>query len=139
MFGGSIGGSISFEMKVIFLICDVKNIIFGIVTFLINKHRNLCLKKNMLIFHIYLQLGGLLLFSFSLGFLCNSKTRIEYTTLNMPSLLCDGKANVLITEYRCIKNFFFFFCFSLLSSHKISEHCFLGKELENKVRSRYFS
>lgn len=45
MFEGSIGGGISFEMEVIFLICDVKNIIFGIATFFINKHRDLCLKE----------------------------------------------------------------------------------------------
>lgn len=65
MFGESIGGGISFEMEVIFLICDVKNIIFGIVTFFINKHRNLCLKEICLFSMSTYNLGFLLLFSFS--------------------------------------------------------------------------
>lgn len=45
MFGE--GKGISFELEVIFLICDL-NIIFGIVTFFINKHRNLCVKEKHL-------------------------------------------------------------------------------------------
>jgi len=49
MFAESIGGGISFEMEVIFLICDLNSIIFGIVTFFINKHRNLCLKEICLL------------------------------------------------------------------------------------------
>lgn len=65
MFGESIGGGISFEMEVIFLICDVKNIIFGIVTFFINKHRNLCLKEICLFSMSTYNLVFLLLFSFS--------------------------------------------------------------------------
>lgn len=80
MFEESIGGGISFEMEVIFLICDVKNIIFGIVTFFINKHRNLCLKEICL-FSMSTYNFFTLLFSLLRGFLFNSKSRVECTAL----------------------------------------------------------
>lgn len=81
MFEESIGGGISFEMEVIFLICDVKNIIFGIVTFFINKHRNLCLKEICLFSMSTYNFFMLLLFSLLRGFLFNSKSRVECTAL----------------------------------------------------------
>lgn len=40
----ALGEAFLLEMEVIFLICDVKNVIFAIVTISSNKPRNMCLK-----------------------------------------------------------------------------------------------
>lgn len=77
MFGESIGGGISLEIEVIFLICDLKNIIFGIVTFFINKHRNLCLKEKCLFSMSTYNLAFYYSFHFHEGFCVTAKPELN--------------------------------------------------------------
>lgn len=93
MFGE--GEDISFELEVIFLICDLTIVIFGIVTFFINKHRNLSVKEICLFF----MSTFLIIFHFHEGFHGTAKPELNNSSLNVPSLLCGGKTNVLVTEY----------------------------------------
>lgn len=57
-----LGEAFLVEIEVIFLICDVENVIFAIVAFFINKPRNRCLNQICLFSISTYNFGFLLLF-----------------------------------------------------------------------------